>query len=31
MGVKQKKQWEAAVTLALALQQQFSIHGDVLE
>ena len=31
MGVKQKKQWEAVVTLALALQKQFSIHRDVLE
>jgi hypothetical protein len=31
VGVKQKKQWEVAVMLALALQQQFSIHGDVLE
>jgi hypothetical protein len=31
VGVKQKKQWEAAVTLALALRQQFSVHGEVLE
>jgi hypothetical protein len=31
VGVKQKQQWEAAVTLALALQQQFSVNGEVLE
>ncbi len=31
VGVEQKKQREAAVTLALALRQQFSVHGDVLE
>jgi hypothetical protein len=31
VGVERKKQREAAVTLALALQQQFSVHGDVLE
>jgi len=31
VGVKWKKQREAAVTLALALRQQFSVHGDVLE
>ena len=29
--VEWKKQREAAVTSALALQQQFSVHGDVLE
>ena len=29
--VERKQQREAAVTLALALQQQFSVHGDVLE
>ena len=31
IGVEQKQQWMAAVTLALALWQQFSVHGDVLE
>jgi hypothetical protein len=31
VGVKQKQQREAAVTLALALQQQFSVNGEVLE
>ncbi len=31
VGVKRKKQREAAVTLALAIRQQFSVHGDVLE
>ena len=31
VGVERKKQREAAVTSALALQQQFSVHGDVLE
>jgi hypothetical protein len=31
VGVEWKKQREAAVTSALALQQQFSVHGDVLE
>jgi hypothetical protein len=31
VGVERKKQREAAVTSALALRQQFSIHGDVLE
>jgi hypothetical protein len=31
VGVKQKQQQEAAVILALALQQQFSVDGDVLE
>jgi hypothetical protein len=31
VGVERKKQWEAAVTLALALRQQFSVQGDVLE
>ena len=31
MGVQRKKPREAAVTSALALRQQFSVHGDVLE
>jgi hypothetical protein len=31
VGVERKKQREAAVTLALALRQQFSVHGDMLE
>ncbi len=31
VGVKRKKQWEVAVTLALALQQQFRDNGEVLE
>ena len=31
IGVERKHQQEAAVTLALALQQQFLVHGDVLE
>ena len=31
VGVEWKKQREAAVTLALALRRQFSVHGDVLE
>ena len=31
MGVEQKKQREAAVTSALALWQQFSVHGEALE
>jgi hypothetical protein len=31
VGVEQKKGWEAAVTSALALRQQFSVYGDVLE
>ena len=31
VGVERKKQREATVTLALALRQQFSVHGDVLE
>ena len=31
MGVKWKKQREVAVMSALALRQQFSVHGDVLE
>ena len=31
MGVEWKKQQEAAVMSALALQQQFSVHGDVFE
>ena len=28
VGVEQKRQREAAVTLALALWQQFSVHQD---
>ena len=31
IGVERKQQREAAVTSALALRQQFSVHGDVLE
>jgi hypothetical protein len=31
VGVERGKQQEAAVTSALALWQQFSVHGDVLE
>jgi hypothetical protein len=31
VGVERQRQWEAAVTAALALHQQFTIHGDVLE
>jgi hypothetical protein len=31
IGVEQKQQWEAAVKSALALWQQFLVHGDVLE
>jgi len=31
VGVEQKKQREVAVTSALALRQQFSVHGDMLE
>jgi hypothetical protein len=31
VGVEQKQQQEAAVTLALALRQQFSIDGEVLQ
>ncbi len=31
VGVKQKQQQEAAVTSALALRQQFSFNGEVLE
>jgi hypothetical protein len=31
VGVEWKKQREAAVTSALALWQQFSVHRDVLE
>ncbi len=31
VGVERKQQHEAAVQLALALCEQFSIHGDVLE
>jgi hypothetical protein len=31
VGVEQKQQWEAAVTLALALRHQFSIDGEVLQ
>jgi len=31
VGVKRKQQREAAVTSALALRQQFSVHGEALE
>ncbi len=31
VGVERKQQWEAAVTLALALRHQFSIDGEVLQ
>ncbi len=31
MGVERRKQREAAVTLALALRQQFTVHGEALE
>jgi hypothetical protein len=31
VGVEQKQQRKAAVTFALALQQQFSVNGEVLE
>jgi hypothetical protein len=31
VGVERKKQREMAVTSALTLRQQFSVHGDVLE
>ncbi len=31
VGVERKKQREGAVTLALALRQQFTVNGDVLE
>jgi hypothetical protein len=31
VGVERRRQQEAAVTAALALRQQFRIHGDVLE
>ncbi len=31
VGVKRKQQWEAAVTSALALWQQFNVNEDVLE
>ena len=31
IGVERKQQREAAVTSALALRQQFLVHGDVLE
>jgi hypothetical protein len=31
VGVERKKQWEAAVTSALALRQQSSVHRDGLE
>ena len=31
MGVERRKQREAAVTLALALWQQFTVHGEALE
>jgi hypothetical protein len=31
VGVERRRQREAAVTAALALRQQFTIHGDVIE
>jgi hypothetical protein len=31
VGVERKQQWEAAVTSALALRQQFSVHGEALD
>ena len=31
IGVERRQQREAAITSALALRQQFSVHGDVLE
>jgi len=31
VGVEREKQQEAAVTLALALRQQFSVHRDIIE
>jgi hypothetical protein len=31
VGVERRRQREVAVTAALALRQQFTIHGDVLE
>jgi hypothetical protein len=31
VGVERRQQWEAGVTVALALHQQFTIHGNVLE
>jgi hypothetical protein len=31
VGIEQKQQQEAAVTSALALRQQFSVNGEVLE
>ena len=31
VGVEQRRQREVAITLALALRQEFSIHRDVLE
>ena len=31
VGVKQKRQWETVVMSALALRQQFSVHGEALE
>ena len=31
VGVERRKQREAAVTSALALRQQFSVHGEALE
>ena len=31
VGVERKQQQEAAVMLALALRQQFSVHGEALE
>ena len=31
VGAERRRQWETAVTAALALRQQYTIHGDVLE
>ena len=31
VGVKRKQQREVAITLALALRQQFSVHGEALD
>jgi hypothetical protein len=31
IGVERKHQWETVISLALALRQQFLVHGNVLE
>jgi hypothetical protein len=31
VGAERRRQWETGVTAALALRQQYRIHGDVLE